>query len=131
MIAHDLALALVRYDDLYHSFKPRMTVTQFIVMGALQGEKTHAQAHVAEKTRLAQEVVRFTVHQLHRKKFIIRTIKTGFKAGRPIAFTAAGIKAYEQCAEIIKRTDAEMFDGWGTPKASEFAELLNRLAVTT
>lgn len=111
MIAHDLALALMRYDNLYHTFKPRMTVTQFIVMGALQGEKTHAQAHVAQKTGLAQEVVRFTTHQLHRKKFIRRTITTGFKAGRPIAFTDAGIKAYEDTREIIRRADQAFFGG--------------------
>lgn len=109
MIPHNLALALVRYERLYLAFKPKMSITQFIVMGAIQEGKTHAQAGISEHTGLEQKVVRDIVHMLYRKKFVERTVKKGYKAGRPIAFTAAGIKAYEECEAILRRADNEFF----------------------
>lgn len=109
MIAHDLALALVRYERLYSTFKPKMTITQFIVMGAIEESKTHKQANIAERTGLQQPTVRDVIHKLYAKKLLRRTVEKGFKAGRPIAITAAGVQAYEECRALIARTDAEFF----------------------
>lgn len=131
MIAHDLALALVRYEKIYLTFKPKMSITQFIVMGAIEQGKTHAQAKISEHTGLQQPVVRDIVHRLYRKKFVRRTVGKGFKAGRPIAFTDAGVKAYEECEAIIRRADSEFFVGAFADHATRrsFIDLLQ--AVTT
>lgn len=130
MTAHHLALALCRYEAIYSTYKPKLTITQFIVMGAIEAGKTHRQANISEKTGLQQLVVRNIVHALYAKKFLRRTIQTGFKAGRPIVITTAGVQAYQQCLVIIRRTDAEFFNGWGQGMVIDFKEALSRATTT-
>lgn len=112
MIAHDLARALVRYERIYSAFKPKMTITQFIVMGAIEEGKTHKDAKISEHTGLQQPTVRDIVHKLYAKKFVRRTVGKGFKVGRPITITDAGVQAYEECEAIVRRTDQEFFKGF-------------------
>lgn len=130
MIAHDLALALVRYERIYSSFKPKMTITQFIVMGAIEEGKTHKDAKISEHTGLQQPVVRDVVHKLYAKKLVRRTVGKGFKVGRPITITAAGVEAYEECQAMIRRVDKEFFDGFEGSLA-DWAFVLRALAKTT
>lgn len=131
MIPHDLALALVRYEAIYSTFKPKMNITQFIVMGAIENGKTHTQANVSGKTGLQQVIVRNIIHKLHAKKFLRRTQKTGFKAGRATERTELGQRAYDECEAILRRTDNEFFAGWGTPHQLECIEAIHRLAGST
>lgn len=132
MIAHDLALAIVRYENIYDAFKPKMSITQFIVMGAIEAGKTHRDASIAEKTGLQQSVVRDVVHKLKAKKLISRVTDKGLRgSGRPITILAAGVQAYEECQAIIVRTDNVFFEAFGSATRSECREFIRRLTLTT
>lgn len=129
LIAHDLALALTRYDRLYRAMHPPMSITQFIIMGAIQHGKTHAQANVSQSVGLEQITVRDVIHRLRRKKYLANA-GGNCRTGKSLIVTASGVAAYDKTAEIIRRTDIEFFDKiLTTTKKFEFTELLQ--AVTT
>jgi len=108
VIAHDLALALKRYEQLYDALKPKLSLWQLIVMQAMSGNKNSREDQLAEKTGLNPAIVSNVLHTLRKKKYVVNV-----SGGRPkkVAYTEAGMYAVAEGLKLLIRADEEFFRG--------------------
>lgn len=124
ILGHALAVAVNRFDALYKSKRPPLSLMQLIIMQAIENGKDMYESNIAEKVGLEEESVRLILHRIYKRKFFE---KRGSGKLKKLHLTPTGKVAVTKSASKAALTELEMLQELLPEQCLTFAQAMSTL----
>lgn len=126
MLGHQLAIATRKYEQIYLDLKPKLSLTQLIVLSALG--RGVARKNLAKETGLDHVLLNMILHRIKKRKYVERMGTTKLK---PTVLTYAGSEALGQALRLADTATRSFLEMLGPSNRQAFSETLATIATSS
>jgi hypothetical protein len=127
ILGHALALAINRYDRVYKSLGPPLSLTHYVILSAISTTPHMLEEELPSIVGLESESVRLVLHRIYKRKLFS---KEGRGKRKKLLLTHKGEDALKRSSVLIARAEVQLLQALPISQRTSLRQALTTLTAS-